>query len=198
MKDKRIILITSIFLVILITLSVTNFFNYNKNISYKNSLKQSTEIANSYKDKITKLTVMLKENRHDKSQDKMVLINEVSTNFLNAFFNYDALSKNKIYDNIKPYSTAYLVNKLKPNKQNELESDVNYKVSITNIRMYTKSIQDNASASILVLADEGIKTNQSDTTSPILVELKLKFINNKWLVDDFLINTPLKNTPFID
>jgi hypothetical protein len=198
MKNTKIILITFAFLVILITLSITNFINYKENISYKNSLQQSNKIANEYKSKFDKLVDMQTENIQDKNQDKMILINEASTNFLNAFFTYDALSKNKIYDNIKPYSTQYLITKLKPVKEDELASDVNFKVSISNIRIYTKSISDDEDISVLAMADEGIDTNKSSSKSPILVELSLKKLNNNWLVDNIQITTSLTNQHLIN
>ena len=50
----------------------------------------------------------------------------------------------------------------------------------------------------LPLADQGMKVNKTDSTSPILIELKLRNVDNKWVVDDLLINKPLKNTPFIN
>jgi hypothetical protein len=184
--------------VILFTLSITNFINHKKYISYKSSLKKSDELVYEYKNKIVKLTSQLKENNSTKKADDTILINQACTNFLNAFLNYDALSKDKIYDNIKPYSTEYLTAKLKTVKQNDLASDVNFKVSISNIRMYTKSLKDSKDTSILVMAEEGIDTNSSSTKSSILIELSLKKINDKWLVDDININTPLNNQQLLN
>jgi hypothetical protein len=116
---------------------------------------------------------------------------------LNAYFTYDALSKYKIYDNIKPFSTEELVNKLKPIKENDLESDVNYKVSISNIKLYSKLSTD-SEESILALADESINTNTSNSTAPTLIQLDFKCVNSKWLVNNMIINRPLKNMPFLD
>ena len=70
----------------------------------------------------------------------MVKINEVSNQFLNVFFSYDAQNKDEIYDNIKPYSSSYLINKLESTKQSDLESDVDYTISIKNISLYSKAI----------------------------------------------------------
>lgn len=196
MNKKYVFLIISnvVFLILLITLGITNYKNYTSYIKSENSLQDDDNKMVNYKNKIDELTKKMKT----KDSDKIAQINEVSTQFLNAYFNYNALSKYKIYDNIKPYSTDYLVNKLKPVKENQLESDVDYKVSIQNIRLYSKSIQGDNTASILVLADETIQTKTANSSAPILIELKLKNDNNKWLIDDLLINKPLNNTKFID
>ncbi|MCB2294675.1 hypothetical protein LGK95_14320 [Clostridium algoriphilum] len=47
-----------------------------------------------------------------------------------------------------------------------------------------------------MLADQGMLVNKVDSTTPILIELKLRNIDNKWAVDDLLINKPLKNMLF--
>lgn len=192
--NKILIISNVLILICLITMIITNYTNYMKYITTNKNLTDTTIILKSYSDKIGELNKKI----NTKDSNKISQINDVSTQFLNAFFSYDALSKNKIYDNIKPYSTVYLVNKLEPTKENQLESDVNYKVSIENIRLYSKSIQDDNDASILVLADQNMNVNNVDSTTPILIELKLRNINNKWLVDDLLINKPLNNVPFIN
>ena len=192
--NKVLIISNSIFLILLITITITNYKNYTSYINSTNKLTDTNNKIKEYKAKITELNKKLTTNE----SKKIAQINQCSTDFLNAYFNYDALSKDKIYDNIKPYATDYLVNKLEPNKENQLESDVNYKVYIQNIRLYSKSIQGENDASILVLADEGIQTKSSDSSSPLLVELKFRYVNNKWLVDDLEINTPLQNKSFID
>ena len=187
--------LSEIFIISLTTVIIMNYRNYKnyvsieeKFISIKDKIKNNDNIISELNKKI-----------NTKEIDKTVNVNEVSNQFLNAFFNYDALSKDKIYDNIKPYSTTYLINKLEPTRQDELQSDVNYKISIKNIRLYSKAIQDDDNnSSILVLADQGMQINKTDSISPILIELKLREIDNKWVVDDLLINKPLKNTPFIN
>ena len=194
-KVNKILIISNIlFIVFLLIMIFVNYKNFTNYITTNKNLTDTTVKLKIYSNKISALNKKI----NTKDSDKMVQINEVSTHFLNAFFSYDALSKNKIYDNIIPYSTGYLVNRLEPTKQNELQSDVNYKISIKNIRLYSRSIQDDNNVSILALADHEMKVNKVDTTSPILVELKLKNINNKWLVDDLLINKPLSNAPFIN
>lgn len=191
--NKFLIIGDVIFSILLITMIITNYSNYKRLLASEKNLQIANNNLKNYKQKISELNKKINTNERNKASE----INEVSTQFLNSFFDYDALSKNKIYDNIKPYSTDYLVNKLKLTKENILESDVNYRVYIENIRLYSKSVKDN-DVSILVLADQGMQINNSNTTTPILVELKLRNINNKWLVDDLLINKPLKNTPFIN
>ena len=166
----------------------------NITITTESNLTVTKNKPKNYTNKISELNKQI----NTRKMDKTAQINEVSTRFLNAFFNYDDLSKNNIYINIEPYSTAYLINKLKSTKNYELQCDVNYKVSINNIRLYSKIIQDDNNASILVLADQGIQVNNKDTTSHILIELKLRNVKNKWLVDDLLINKPLKNVPLIN
>jgi hypothetical protein len=183
-----------IFIISLTTIIILNYKNYTSYISSEKNLTESKNKLKNYDNKINELNKKI----NTKESDKIVQVNEVSTQFLNAFFNYDALSKNKIYDNIKPYSTTYLINKLEPTKKDELQSDVNYKISIKNIRLYSKLVKDDNNVSVLVLADQGIQVNKSDSISPILIELKLRNIDNKWVVDDLLINKPLKNTPFIN
>ena len=192
--NKILIISNVIFLILLMTMIIVNYTNYMNYIKTEKNLTDTTVKLKNYSDKISELD----ETINTKDSNKIAQINEVSTQFMNAFFNYDALSKYKIYDNIKPYSTGYLINKLEPTKENELQSDVNYKVSIENIRLYSKLIQDDNNASILILADQGMNVNNTISTTPILVELQLKNINNKWLVDDLLINKPLSNTPFIN
>ena len=191
---KILIISNILFLILLITMIIVNYKNYMSYITVNKDLTLITDKLKNSDNKIIQLNKII----NIKNNDKITQINDVSTQFLNAYFNYDAAGKNEIYDNIKPYSTGYLVNKLEPTKENDLQSDVNYKISIKNIRLYSKSIQDDTSASILVLADQGMKIKNSDTTSPILIELKLRNINNKWLVDGLLINKPLNNTPFIN
>ena len=185
MKNKRILIISNIIFAISLIIVI--------NMNYKN---HNNYIASEKKLATTKIELNKKTNTNE--SDKIAQINEVSIQFLNVFFNYDALSKDKIYDNIKPYSTSQLVNKLKPKEENELESDVNYKISIKNIRLYSKTIQNDNNVSVLVLADQGMQVNNVNSTTPILIELKLKTIDNKWVVDDLLINKPLKNVPFIN
>jgi len=184
-QTKKILIISNIiFAISLIIVTTMNYKNYNNYISSKNNL--------------TTAKIELNKKINTNESDKIAQINEVSIQFLNAFFNYDALSKDKIYDNIKPYSTAQLVNKLNPVRGNELESDVNYKISIKNIRLYSKAIQDDSNVSVLVLADQGMIVNKVNSTTPVLIELKLKIAHNKWAVDDLLINRPLKNVPFFN
>ena len=192
--NKILIISNVLILICLIIMIITNYTNYMKYITSNKNLTDTTITLKSYSDKISELNKKI----NTKDSNKISHLNDVSTKFLNAFFNYDAISKNKIYDNIKPYSTAYLVNKLEPTKENEMQSDVNYKVSIKNIRLYSKSIKDDNNTSILVLADQNMNVNSVDSTTPILIELKLRNINNKWLVDDLLINKPLNNVPFIN
>ncbi|MBZ9609889.1 hypothetical protein G9F73_019370 [Clostridium estertheticum] len=191
--NKFLIISNIVFIISLITVINMNYKNYKNYITSEKNLATTKDKVKNYDTKIGELNKKI----NTKNSDKIAQINEVSNQFLNAFFNYDALSKDKIYDNIKPYSTPSLVNKLKPVKENELESDVNYKISIKNIRVYSKTIQDN-NVSVLILADQGMLVNKVDSTTPILIELKLRNIDNKWLVDDLLINKPLKNMPFID
>lgn len=182
--NKLLIGSNAIFIILLLIIISIN----NKN--YMNYITTDKNLATTKSE--------LNKKINTKESDKIEQINEVSIQFLNAFFNYDALNKDKIYDNIKPYSTPSLVNKLKPVEENELESDVDYKISIQNIRVYSKAIQDDSNVSVLVLADQGMLINGVDSTTPILIELKLKNIDNKWAVDDLLINKPLQNIPFFD
>lgn len=192
--NKFLIISNIIFIISLTTVIIMNYKNYKdyisseKNlISTKDKIKNNENIIRELNKKIT-----------TKDSDRTAQVNEVSIRFLNTFFSYDALSKDKIYDNIKPYSTTYLINKLEPTKNDALQSDINYKISIKNIRLYSKTIQDDNNVSVLVLADQEMQVNKTDSTSPILIELKLRNVDNKWVVDDLLVNKPLKNTPFIN
>lgn len=192
--NKFLIISNIVFVISLITVITTNYKNYtNYNESQKNLATTKDKVKN-YDAKIDQLNKKI----NTKDSDKIAKVNEVSNQFLNAFFNYDALSKDKIYDNIIPYSTPSLVNKLRPVKENELASDTNYKISIKNTRVYSKAIQDDDNVSVLVLADQGMLVNKVASTTPILIELKLRNIDNKWAVDDLLINRPLKNIPFLN
>lgn len=194
-KVNKILIISNILLLIALTTTIiTNYRNYKSYVSSEKNLTDTKDKLKNYDNKIIELNKKI----DTKDSEKTAQVNEISTLFLNAFFNYDDLSKDKIYDNIKPYSTIYLVNKLEPTKEDELQSDVNYKISIKNIRVYSKTMQDDNNASVLVLADQGMQVNKTESTSPILIELKLRNVDNKWVVDDLLINKPLKNTPFIN
>jgi len=194
-KVNKILIISNIiFIILLSTIIIVNYRNYTSYITSQKDLTDTKDKLRNYNNKIS----VLNKKINTRDIEKIAQINEVSTQFLNAFFNYDALSKDKIYDNIKPYSTTYLINKLEPTKKDELQSDVNYRISIENIRLYSKTIQDDNSVSVLVLADRGMQVNKTDSKSPILIELKLRNIVNKWVVDDLLINKPLKNIPFIN
>lgn len=190
--NKILIVSNVVFLILLITISITNYKNYTSFITSENNLADTTNKVQKYKDKIDELNKKI----NTKDSSKVQEINLVATEFLNAYFTYDALSKYKIYDNIKPFSTEDLVNKLKPIKENDLESDVNYKVSISNIKLYSKLSTD-SEESILVLADESINTNTSNSIAPTLIELDFKYVNSKWLVNNMIINRPLKNMPFL-
>lgn len=192
--NKFLIISNIVFVISLTTVITMNYKNYT---NYKESEKNLATTKDKVKNYDTKIDEINKK-INTKDSDKIAKVNEVSNQFLNAFFNYDALSKDKIYDNIIPYSTPSLVNKLKPVKENELESDVNYKISIKNIRVYSKAIQDDNNVSVLVLADQEMLVNKVDSTTPILIELILRNIDDKWLVDDLLINRPLKNIPFLN
>ena len=192
--NKYLIISNIIFTISLITVLIMNYKNYKNYITSDNTLTTAKDKLKNNNNKIVELNKEINTN----AKDRTVKINEVSNQFLNAFFNYDAVTKNKIYDNIKPYSSQSLINKLQPTKEDELESDVNYTISIKNIRLYSKSIQDNNNVSILVLADQEMEVNKVDSTTPILIELKLRNIDNNWVVDDLLINKPLKNVPFIN
>jgi len=191
---KILIISNIVFAISLATVLITNYKNYKNYITSDKNLTSTKEKLKNNDNKINELNKII----NTKDSDRAVKINEVSNQFLNAFFNYDALTKDKIYDNIKPYSTSSLVNKLKPVKENELESDVNYKISIKNIRLYSNVIKDDNNVSVLILADQGMLVNKVDSTTPILIELKLRNIDNNWVVDDLLINKPLKNVPFIN
>jgi|GEM_PF-3177329 len=192
--NKYLIISNIIFIISLTTVIIMNYKNYKGYVTSERNLTSTKDKLKSNDNKISELNKKI----DTKDSDRAVKINEVSNQFLNAFFNYDALTKDKIYDNIKPYSTTYLINKLEPTKKDELQSDVNYKISIKNIRLYSKTIQDDNNVSVLILADQGMQVNKTDSTTPILIELKLRNVDNKWVVDDLLINKPLKNTPFIN
>ena len=192
--NKVLIISNIIFIILLTTIIIVNYKNYTSYIESQKDLTDTKEKLKNYDNKISELNKKIDA----KDSDKTEQINEVSIQFLNAFLNYDALSKNEIYDNIKPYSTTYLINKLQPTKEDELQSDVNYKISIKNIRLYSKTIQDDNNVRVLALADQEMEVNKTDSTSPILIELKLRNVDSKWVVDDLLINKPLKNTPFIN
>jgi len=192
--NKYLIMSNIVFIISLTTVIIMNYKNYKNYITSDKNLTSTKEKLKNNNNKISELNKKI----DTKDSDRAVKINEVSNQFLNAFFNYDALTKDKIYDNIKPYSTTYLINKLEPTKKDELQSDVNYKISIENIRLYSKAIQDDNNVSVLVLADQEMQVNKTDSTTPILIELKLRNVDNKWVVDDLLINKPLKNTPFIN
>jgi len=192
--NKYLIISNIIFIISLTTVIIMNYKNYKNYITSDKNLTSTKEKLKNNNNKISELNKKI----DTKDSDRAVKINEVSNQFLNAFFNYDALTKDKIYDNIKPYSTTYLINKLEPTKKDELQSDVNYKISIENIRLYSKAIQDDNNVSVLILADQGMQVNKTDSTTPILIELKLRNVDNKWVVDDLLINKPLKNAPFIN
>ena len=192
--NKYLIISNIIFIISLTTVIIMNYKNYKNYITSDKNLTSTKDKLKNNDNKISELNKKI----DTKDSDRAVKINEVSNQFLNAFFNYDALTKDKIYDNIKPYSTTYLINKLEPTRKDELQSDVNYKISIENIRLYSKAIQDDNNVSVLVLADQEMQVNKTDSTTPILIELKLRNVDNKWVVDDLLINKPLKNTPFIN
>lgn len=191
--NKILIVSNLIFLILLVTVSITNYKNYASFIKSENDFTDATNKIESYKNKIDELNQKIT----NKDSIKIEQINLVTEEFLNAYFNYNALDKYKIYDNIKPFSTEDLVNKLKPVQENDLESDVNYRVSISNIKMYSKLSTDN-DESILVLADENINTNTSNSIAPTLIELDFKYVNGKWFVNNMIINRPLKNMPFLD
>jgi len=191
--NKFLIISNIVFVISLTTVIIMNYKNYKNYITSDRNLTSTKEKLKSNDNKISELN----EKINTKDSDRSVKINEVSNQSLNAFFNYDALTKDKIYENIKPYSTPSLIDKLEPTKEDELESDVNYTISIKNIRLYSNVIKDN-NASVLVLAYQGMLVNKVDSTTPILIELKLRNIDNNWVVDDLLINKPLKNTPFIN
>jgi len=193
-KVNKLVVSNIIFIILLTTTIILNYKNYKNYTTSDKNLTTTKDKLKSNNNKIMELNKKIDTN----ATDRAVKINEVSNQFLNAFFNYDALSKDKIYDNIKPYSSPSLIERLQPTKENELESDVNYTISIKNIRLYSKSIQDDNNVSVLVLADQEMNVNKVDSTTPILIELKLRNIDNNWVVDDLLINTPLKNTPFIN
>ena len=193
-KLNEILIVSNlVFLILFMTVSITNYRNYTRFIKSENNLADATGKMEKYKDKIDELNKKINTKDSNKTQE----INLVATEFLNAYFTYDALSKYKIYDNINPFSTEELVNKLKPIKENDLESDVNYKVSISNIKLYSKLSTD-SEESILALADESINTNTSNSTAPTLIQLDFKCVNSKWLVNNMIINRPLKNMPFLD
>lgn len=192
--NKFLIISNTIFIILLTTIIIVNYKNYTSYIASQKDFTDTKYKLKNYDNKISELNKKI----NTKDRDKIAQVNEVSIQFLNAFFNYDALNKDKIYDNIKPYSTTYLINKLEPTKNDELQSDVNYKITIKNIRLYSKAIQDDNNVSVLALADQGMQVNKTDSTTPILIELKLRNIDNKWVVDDLLINKPLRNTPFIN
>ena len=192
--NKFLIISNIIFIISLATVIIMNYKNYKNYISSEKKLISTKDKIKNNENLISELNKKI----NTKDSDRTAQVNEVSIQFLNAFFNYDALSKGKIYDNIKPYSTTYLINKLEPTKDDELQSDVNYKISIKNIRLYSKTIQDDNNVSVLVLAEQGMQVNKTDSTSPILIELKLRNVDYKWVVDDLLVNKPLKNTPFIN
>ncbi len=148
-----------------------------------------------YKIKINSLTKATKHKatkhkaNNDKSDDDTTHINELANNFLEAYLNYDDTTENKIYEKIKPYSTAFLQNKYHLNGKYDLQSDVHFTSSIVNVRIYNKEKTDNYDMSVLVLADQQIKREDINSSAPLLFEMKLKKLNDVWLVDDFQMNT---------
>ncbi|MDD3225736.1 MAG: hypothetical protein PHX70_13735 [Clostridium sp.] len=181
--DKSKILI--IFLAVgIVTLGATNYNNYCKNLNYESKISSDNKTISAYKKAVN----------YNKSHEKILKtvtnsnadINNISTQFLNAYMDYTAQNKDEIYKNIIPYSTPALQSKLKvvQNGSKDLQSDTDYKMSGSNIRIYNKDKTDDYDADVLVLADENISVNSSSSTTTVLFELKLKKLNNKWFVDD--------------
>lgn len=197
LKNKTLMIGNVLLAIGMIVMLITNYKNYDKANIYKDKFVKSEKIKNQYKDRIDELnsTLATKSNVNGKTAN----IEKISTEFATEYFNYSALTKNRIYDNIKPYSTKNLIDKLKPIKENDLESDENYRVSIENIKVYMQYESLNFSnMTVLVLADERIRLKGSDTTSPILLQLTLKAVNTKLLVDNLVVNQDYRNTNYSD
>jgi len=90
---KALIISNIIFVILLTTIIIVNYKNYNSYIGSQRDLIDTKDKLKNYENKISELNKKI----NTKDSDKTGQINEVSTQFLNAFFNYDALSKNKIY-----------------------------------------------------------------------------------------------------
>lgn len=201
------ILIGAIFMLVIlvIAIGVTNHNNYLKYVQCKASEnKVKMELAQN-KSKVKELN---KEKSKEEKKSNVEAISKNVKGFVNAYFNYSGSNRNKIYDNIKPYATEYLINKLKPtstvnnantdntatnNVSANNQSNVNYSVYIKNIKIYDMLQSDEYNTNVLVLADEGLQTSTSNSTSSVLLELKLRNVNSKWLVDDILQNRSLQS-----
>lgn len=202
--NKKMNILTVLFLIIVVTLASMNYGKY-RTIKDNNNLifNQKREIK-LYKSKLLTLEKSnLKDeknsqNNSDLSENNNLAINDISSKFLNAYMNYSMKNKNEIYKKIIPFSTDKLQSKLKVSQENELESDINYDVSIKNIRIYNENLSNDFTASVLVLADQEMKTNSSDGSSTLLIELKLLNVNGKWFVDDISVSKPLQNSQIVD
>lgn len=193
-KTRLLMISNAILLLMLITAVILNYKNYKNYISCSRDLVENNKIIDEYKVKIEDLNSKILI----QSQTREGKIKEVSINFLNSFFNFSGRDDSKKYTQIKPYSTENLLSKVKPNE--EFESDTEYRSSITNINIYSEEQgESNKTATVLALAEQGVTVQGSaGSFAPTLLKLKLILVNEEWVVDDIIINRPLKNMPFFN
>lgn len=186
MSKRSKIIVAIIFLLIIAAMNIVSYQNYNNYITYKNKFEQSDKELAVYKLKADELNKkIIAENNN--SDDK---VKSVAKDFVNTYFNFTAKNQYKIYNNIKPYATESLIDKIRPH--GDFQSDFDYKSSVENIKLYYEKV-DSDKASILVFGEQKISTESIEGTSnPILLNLELIFSEGKWMVDDISINT-IKN-----
>lgn len=182
MTDKRknalIIFLSSTVLILIISLVVTIYSND------KSSLQETD--YQSYQERIDLLISQLQEERSSSDENK-VLIENVSRNFLKAYFSVqNSKSQASSLQASKVYITQSLYNRLSPGEPgteySDNEIDIEYSSNIIIHKVYYSVLDLDQ---IVISCTINKTVNDIKSSNDYYVDLTVSNINNEWLIDDF-------------
>lgn len=187
--------------ILILTNIITLLFVFNLNITKSKFIKNNTIQKTQIEDLTKKLDSKVKEVDAIKLKYKAQQninedeIKKIAESFFKAYFNFNYLNKDVVYENIKPYTTFYLQDKLTPKSSDEElgDSDVDYISRIDNIHLYYNAYEENTKASILGVMDHLIEVKGRGNPTPIILKVNLIYTSEGWKVDDLVFNEVFKN-----
>lgn len=120
-------------------------------------------------------------------------IKGLAESFLKSYYSYTYLTKESIYENIKPYSTAYLQKKVRPKTSEEYNSDVDFTSTLDDIKLYYTSYEDKSKASIMAISKHSIKVEGKGEATPLITQLDVIYTSDGWRVNDIVFSETFKN-----
>lgn len=120
-------------------------------------------------------------------------IKGIAESFLKSYYSYTYLTKDSVYENIKPYSTEYLQEKVRPKSSDEYNSDVDFVSTIDDVKLFYTAYEENSKASILAVSKHSIKVEGVGEATPLITQLNVIYTSDGWKVNDIVFTETFKN-----